>query len=132
RRLWFKRYNDMTYSERLAYETHPARGAAIVSRLSNFPEGMDQIVLQHHEYADGTGFPNRIGRVNTHPVAKMIGLADEFCHEWHDALASGERPNARRIYRGLEARRHLFDGEFLQGLKTAINMDLKTFKEAKD
>lgn len=125
RKLWFKRYSDMTRSERTAYETHPARGAAIVSRLTGFPEGMDQIVLQHHEYADGSGFPNHVGRVNTHPVAKIIGLADEFCHEWHDTVERSERVSPRKILRSLESRRHLFDGEFLLGLKAAINMDLK-------
>jgi len=34
--------------------------------------------LQHHERMDGTGYPNRIGKEQIHPVSKVVAVADTY------------------------------------------------------
>tara|TARA_R110000868_G_scaffold117599_2_gene312146 strand:+ start:2920 stop:4281 length:1362 start_codon:yes stop_codon:yes gene_type:complete len=119
--LWNKPHKEMSNTEKFEYETHPIRGAAVIQRLSNFPEGLDQIVMQHHELADSSGFPYGIAKSKIHAVARIINLADSFCHEWDDML----KPSARKAYSKLLENMHTFDGDFLVALNKAINKEYR-------
>ena len=37
-----------------------------------------QIVEQHHEAMDGSGFPSGLTSTKIYPLAKIVGLADHF------------------------------------------------------
>lgn len=124
--LWSKPYEEMTSNEKSEYETHPIRGAAVVKRLKTLPEGLSQIILQHHEHADGSGYPYEMARANIHAVARIIHLADAFCHEWEEMADEGSPPTARRSYSKLLEKMQHFDGEFLLALNKAINMEYRT------
>tara|TARA_R110000868_G_scaffold117600_8_gene312313 strand:+ start:25709 stop:27070 length:1362 start_codon:yes stop_codon:yes gene_type:complete len=119
--LWHKPHKEMTNSEKFEYETHPIRGAAVIQRLSNVPEGLDQIILQHHESADSSGFPYGIGKSKIHAVARIINLADAFCHEWDGMI----KPSARKAYSRLLENMHQYDGDFLLALNKAINKEYR-------
>ena len=67
---------------------HPSDGAAIVRKIKGFEE-IAEIVLQHHEKYDGTGYPNRCGGMDLHYLARVLTLADSF-----DAMTS-KRPYQR-------------------------------------
>ena len=69
-----KRLSDKQWEE---IRKHPADGAEIVRKIADFGEIAD-IVLQHHEKFDGTGYPNRIGGNDLHPLARVLTLADSF------------------------------------------------------
>lgn len=76
-----KPFSKLSDEERELYMKHSEIGAELVKALDTFPDGLDQIIMHHHEQVDGSGFPNGFGRVKIHPVAKMINIADAFCHE---------------------------------------------------
>lgn len=126
--LWNKPYTAMSGDERKRYEEHPSESARIVARLKDFPPGLGQIILQHHEFADGSGFPLGLGRFNTHSVAKMVGLADLFCHRYHSQLEAGEKLSPKQVYRRMEANKHQLDDEFLGALQQSINEEAKPKK----
>ena len=56
---------------------HPADGAEIVRKIKDFEEVAD-IVQQHHERYDGTGYPNKKAGEDIHPLARILTLADSF------------------------------------------------------
>lgn len=57
---------------------HPERAAQwLLSVDSNCKEAA-QIIRQHHQWADGKGFPLRSERDGIHPGAQMIACADAF------------------------------------------------------
>ena len=122
RKLWFRPHHDFDQQENKIYQSHPQKGADIVSKMKGFPEGMAQIILQHHECADGTGFPKGIGRVNTHPVAKMINVSDAFCHEWNERGAGELKIGAKKALKNLQMRRHLYDDQFLSTLQKSLRI----------
>lgn len=122
---------EMTEEEFEEYQKHSEIGAVFVKSIESFPEGIDQIILHHHERMDGSGFPNGYGRVKIHPVAKIIALADEFCHEWADMIKDPKRAlSPRRIMEKLEERRSMFEGDHMRALNLAVSEELKLKKSS--
>lgn len=96
------RPGPLTDDERVAIKTHSTTGAEIVAEV-NFPWPVHDMILQHHERLDGTGYPSGLKGEQIIPEARVIAVADVY-----DAMAS------RRPYRdGLgraAALAHLRDG----------------------
>jgi putative nucleotidyltransferase with HDIG domain len=68
----------MNPEESSLYETHSYRGMQLLLSLGIVPDDIVSIVYEHHENSIGQGFPQRIRDVKIHPLAKIIGLADQF------------------------------------------------------
>lgn len=66
---------------------HPVHGAKIISPLG-LPKAVNDIILQHHERQDGTGYPYGIKGDKISSYAKIVSVADSY-----DAMTS------RRAYR---------------------------------
>lgn len=49
------------------------------------------IVLQHHEWMDGSGYPHGLTSTNIHPLSKIVAIADVY-----DALTS-DRPHRQAL-----------------------------------
>lgn len=56
---------------------HPGDGAEIVKKIKNF-ERVAEIVRQHHEKYDGTGYPNGLKGNELSQLARILTLADSF------------------------------------------------------
>ena len=80
-----KRLNDQ---QRAEIRRHPHDGAEIVRNIKGFDEIAD-ILLQHHEKYDGTGYPYGKAGQDLHYLARILTLADSF-----DAMTS-KRPYQR-------------------------------------
>lgn len=55
--------------------THPQVGYDILSKI-DFPWPIAQMVLQHHERLDGSGYPNRLKGKDIVMEARILGVAD--------------------------------------------------------
>jgi putative nucleotidyltransferase with HDIG domain len=71
-----------TTEEEALWREHPRIGADLLSKVEDMPMEVVQIVLHHHEVADGTGYPLGLKSVKIHPVAKVVSMADEFV-KWY-------------------------------------------------
>ncbi len=60
-----------------AYESHVARGVARLAQIARF-ERVAEIVAQHHERGDGTGFPNRLPLRMILRESQIVALADLY------------------------------------------------------
>lgn len=82
---------------------HPVRGYDLLKYYTNFNEDILLAVLQHHEKADGSGYPGGINEKQISPMAKIIAIADVY-----DAVTSD------RVYHNgkspAEALKLIFDG----------------------
>lgn len=79
REILDKARKAMTPEEVKMYETHPYRGMEILNQLSSVPSDVLQIVLQHHENCLGLGYPMKLSKNRTHPMARLVCVANEFC-----------------------------------------------------
>lgn len=75
--LQHKPLREYSPGELVLYESHPIIGADM-ARQSRLPEPVAQIILQHHEFHDGSGFPYHLSNKKVYPLAKITGLADYF------------------------------------------------------
>lgn len=75
--LMFKYYNEMNQTERKRYYMHPKLGMEILNKYSGF-DSISEIVYQHHERIDGSGFPRHLQVNNIHPGAAIIAIVDYY------------------------------------------------------
>jgi putative nucleotidyltransferase with HDIG domain len=71
---------SMTKNEKLQYEQHPIWGAEILSSHQYINQTVTQIVLQHHELQDGTGFPHALKGNKILNLSALINFCDQLSH----------------------------------------------------
>ena len=71
------RDDSFTAAETNAYQQHVAKGVAIAQAMGLQP-GPLLIVAQHHEHADGSGFPQRINMDRMSTGARIVALVNRF------------------------------------------------------
>jgi response regulator RpfG family c-di-GMP phosphodiesterase len=81
-------------SERQLVEQHPAIGARLIGPL-DIPASISLAIRHHHEWWDGTGYPDGVAGDDIPLVARIISVADAF-----DAM-SCDRPYRRALSRDL-------------------------------
>jgi putative nucleotidyltransferase with HDIG domain len=71
------REDDFTGAELRAYEEHVAYGVAIARRMGLSP-GASLVIAQHHENADGSGFPLRLTAERMTPLARIVAIVNRY------------------------------------------------------
>ncbi|MBK6865944.1 MAG: DUF3391 domain-containing protein [Ideonella sp.] len=64
-------------SELLVYQEHVAHGVAAARRMG-LSEGASKVIEQHHEHADGSGFPLRMGGDRMTLAARIVALVNRY------------------------------------------------------
>ena len=79
----------LTKSEQSYYEQHSELGAQIAKK-SGMSDHVARIIMQHHEHADGSGYPKHLKAEQTDPLARLVSLLncyDNLCNPQNIALA---------------------------------------------
>ena len=71
------RDESFTSAETQAYQQHVAKGVAIGQTMGLAPSPL-LIIAQHHEHADGSGFPQRINMDRMSTGARIVALVNRF------------------------------------------------------
>ncbi len=79
--LLYKNSMEMSQAERHTYRKHPELGKEILSHHLDF-KTVGEIVYQHHERLDGSGFPQHLKSNSIHPGAAIIQVVDTY----HNAM----------------------------------------------
>ncbi len=82
-------------AERRMIETHPQVGLEQIKGFEEVPEGVRQIIYQHHERPDGSGYPNGLTSRAISPFIPLVRVADGFTslvtrQPWRPAYSVGE------------------------------------------
>lgn len=101
--------------------THSQIGYQILSEI-HFPWPIAEIVLQHHERLDGSGYPQGLVGDQILPIARIIGVADVV-----EAMAS-HRPY--RASRGIDkALDEIAQGRGIRYDPTVVDICIRLFRE---
>jgi putative nucleotidyltransferase with HDIG domain len=73
-----KTFSSMTDDEKAQYKEHPRIGAELLQRYKLITEPIRQIVYQHHEYVNGSGYPNGLNGIKIYPLAKVVCFSSDF------------------------------------------------------
>ena len=71
------RDESFTSAENQAYQQHVAKGVAIGQAMGLAPAPL-LVIAQHHEHADGSGFPQRINMDRMSTGARIVALVNRF------------------------------------------------------
>ncbi|SQH76237.1 HD family phosphohydrolase [Shewanella benthica] len=85
---------------------HPIMGTDLLKRAENFPSAAMPIVLNHHEYLDGSGYPRGLKENKLDKLCQLVAvvnLYDSLCHP--DARKKARTPYAAlgHIYKNFKA-----------------------------
>jgi len=69
------RPNELSVVEYAVLKTHPTRGAQLLQGL-DLDQDIANIILQHHERVDATGYPNRLVGKDILLEARIVAVAD--------------------------------------------------------
>jgi putative nucleotidyltransferase with HDIG domain len=114
---------DMSAEQLEVYKTHPTLGAEVVEGNRLLANSIKQIILQHHENHDGTGFPNNVRGSKIFTLAAIVHLADDFAH---DIVDNKQAPIiALKAILGNPERVVLYNSKILENfIKVFANPDL--------
>lgn len=73
----YKYPNEMRPNEFAQYSLHPEIGRQILKNHHGF-DNITEIIYQHHEKIDGSGFPNGLKGNQIHPGAAIISVVDYY------------------------------------------------------
>ncbi len=64
--------------ETLKYRNHPIEAANLIQTIKNLPPDIDQIILQHHETPDATGFPRGLSSGWISPMSAVFIISEDL------------------------------------------------------
>lgn len=73
------------------YKFHPIRAAELSRQIPQVLPDVDTIILQHHEWPDGSGFPRAMTSATIHPLSSVFIVAHDFVRQM--LLRNGGKPN---------------------------------------
>lgn len=60
------------------FKNHPMISADLLAENTSVPSVTLQVIQQHHERRDRSGFPRKIGGIQFHPMAEVLSLINEI------------------------------------------------------
>ncbi len=104
--------------EIVRFRLHPLHAAQTAQTIDVLPPDVEQIILQHHEAPDGSGFPRGLTANRIHYLASVFIIAEDLVHflddgealetSLKDFLTWGEnryqQGNFKKIFDGIKAR----------------------------
>lgn len=105
--------------ERWMLHEHPDHAAGMLERMPGWKEAAD-IVRQHHERHDGSGYPKGLRGKEIHPGAKILAIVDAFESVTIKHSEHGERRSLIRAIAEINASDSQFDAALIQAFNTVI------------
>lgn len=81
----------LSRADQKTYHDHPQKVAHFLSYSLSFSKDSENIILEHHERPDGTGFPRRLDASHIHSLSAVFIVAHEIIKEMY---LSNFDPNA--------------------------------------
>lgn len=70
--------SEFTRPERLLYEQHPRYGAEIARAIGSLPPSVVEIIAKHHEYQDGSGFPEGLRAADIGLLTRIVTVVNRY------------------------------------------------------
>ena len=70
--------DGLTEEERSTVRTHPRRGYEALVAQGGFPAEMLDVVLHHHEFLDGTGYPDALSGKEISDIVRLTTIVDIY------------------------------------------------------
>lgn len=102
---------------------HPGLGAGILARMPGW-EAAAEIVAQHHERLDGTGYPNSLKDPEILEGAKLIAILDAFEAMTHQRIDRQYKKSVMRAMSELNAYEKQFSPQWVESFNQVVRQML--------
>jgi putative nucleotidyltransferase with HDIG domain len=75
-RVW-RKSEPLSQGERALVESHVGKGVEVAMRM-DLPPAALAVIAQHHELADGTGYPKRLKGEQIAPAARVVAIVNTY------------------------------------------------------
>jgi len=113
--------DPLTHGEHAHYQLHSEFGARMVKSIGLSPR-ISKIVLQHHELADGSGYPAGLKAEQTDPLARIIVLANNYDSLCNPKNMSGAKTPYEALAYMFAHQRSKFDEDLLKRLIKSLGV----------
>ena len=72
------RRDSLKPEENLIYREHANWGFAILQESNSLPSSVAQVAQQHHEHADGSGYPHQLTSSTLHPFSRIVAAVNAY------------------------------------------------------
>lgn len=76
-----KEFEAVTMSQQQLILSHTESAADLAKKFDPVSSDCSQLIFNHHEKIDGTGFPRGIGAASISPLCAVFNIAHDFSHE---------------------------------------------------
>ncbi len=117
--------STLSVVDRKILEGHAENGRALLAQVKTIPEDVMMIVAQHHERSDGSGYPLGLKDFYIHPLARVVGLANELVENYETDRKAGRRTSLRLLIEGLiGAQASKFNRDLIKSLRSMLESDI--------
>lgn len=113
-----KPLDKLSKDEFAHFMSHAGLGMKMMESIPGVNAGVIQIIGQHHECVNGSGFPMKLTGGNIYPLAKIVALADAFSYFLKE---NSQTPKAGiKVFLSSQDNLQKFDQELIRNLIKAI------------
>jgi HD-GYP domain-containing protein (c-di-GMP phosphodiesterase class II) len=95
---------------------HIEEGLRILAKTSDIPDSVIEVIAQHHERYDGSGYPNNLDGEQIQIRAQIAGLIDTYCALTTDRSYAKSIHNLKALDEIHQMRDKLFSSELVEQL----------------
>ena len=115
----------LSSNDRKILEGHAEAGRAMLSQLKTVPDDIQMIVAHHHERSDGSGYPSGIKDAYIHPLARVVGLANEIVEHYEADRKAGRTTSTKQIIESLlNAQGSKFNRDLVKSIRVLLEEDM--------
>lgn len=104
---------------------HPRVGQLLVEQLTTLPRTIGQIIVEHHERHDGSGYPNQMSRDKQHALSGWLAVADASAA----ILSRGDAGAAKRVALALRVVPEEFDRDAVAAVMQSVQHENDAYVE---
>lgn len=119
----------LTPVEREEMDRHPIYGSEIILANPSFDSDVVDVVRHHHEYLDGSGYPDGLATDSISDLVRVTTILDLYC-TLIDARAHMEPMTGDAAYRVLEGMDGKLDMDVLRAFRPLAFRDGSTFGDS--
>ena len=111
---------QLTETEKVIIQKHPRYGFEIVQNAGGFSAEIYNIILEHHERYDGTGYPSGLVNDKIHTMAKIISVCDVYDASINDRPYRTKHTRRESVEYLLGSGNYYFNHEIVKALIKTI------------
>ncbi len=112
----------LTDDEFARMQSHVTEGLRLLKQVPGISDIVVQMVGEHHERFDGTGYPNKLVGKEISLYGQMAAIVDVYDAITSDKVYSRGMPPTQALKKLLEWSKHHFDPQLVQGFIRAIGI----------